>query len=91
METWIDGIGMAAGIILPVFNIPLIVKVVRRKSSRDISLLWVLGVWTCFFLMFPAALKSEDMVFRAFSVANMIMFSGVVFVTFKYRKGFPSS
>ncbi|MBU4304093.1 MAG: hypothetical protein KJ893_00480 [Candidatus Omnitrophica bacterium] len=81
-------IAFIAAIVLPLWNIPLIVRIVRRKSSQDISLLWAFGVWGCLLLMFPAALKSTDIVWKAFNISNLILFSAVVFtaVLFRSRK-----
>lgn len=77
-----------AGIILPLFNIPLIVRIIKRKSADDISLVWVFGVWICILLMSPAALTSKDVVFYWFGWMNLIFFTGVVFVTVKYHHKF---
>ena len=71
-------IALIASIILPLWNIPLIYRMVKRKSSKDISLYWAFGVWTCFLLMFPAALASSDMIWKTFNITNMILFSAVV-------------
>jgi hypothetical protein len=77
-----------AGAILPLFNIPLIIRIVKRKSADDISLVWVFGVWICILLMSPAALTSQDAAFRTFGWANLFFFTGVVFVTVKYHHKF---
>ncbi|MFH1594110.1 MAG: hypothetical protein ABID09_05395 [Candidatus Omnitrophota bacterium] len=79
-------IALIAAIILPLWNIPLIVKVIKRRSSGDISIHWAIGVWVCFILMAPAALSSSDPVWRVFNIANLILFSAVVFVVVAYRK-----
>jgi uncharacterized protein with PQ loop repeat len=79
-----------AGVILPLFNIPLIIRIVRRKSADDISLVWLFGVWICILLMTPAALHSEDSAFRAFGWTNVVFFTCVVFVTVKYHHIFKS-
>lgn len=79
-------IGLIAGIILPLFNIPLIVRIVKRKSSEDISLSWALGVWSCIVLMAPRAFTSEDMVWRIFSYINTFLFTVVVIIVLRYRK-----
>ena len=79
-------IGAVAGFILPLFNIPLILHIIRRKSSDDISLTWVLGVWICILLMTPRALTSSDLAFKLFGITNIIFFSLVVFFTVKYRR-----
>ena len=77
-----------AGILLPLFNIPLIMRIIKRKSADEISLVWVFGVWICIFLMSPAAFTSSDFAFRAFGWANVIFFTGVVGVTVKYHHRF---
>lgn len=77
--------GLIAGVVLPFFNIPLILKMRKRNSSKDISMAWALGVWTCFFLMVPSALLSSDIVFRVFGIVNFVFFSVVVFHVLKYR------
>jgi hypothetical protein len=41
-------IALIAAIALPLFNIPLIVRIIKRKSSEDMSISWALGVWICF-------------------------------------------
>ena len=86
----IDKIAFVAAIVLPLFNIPLIMRIVKRKSSKDISLWWVYGVWTCILLMASSSFQSEDVVWRFFNYNNVLFFTAVVFVTIKYRKGTPS-
>ena len=81
-----EKIALIAAIALPLWNIPLIVRVVKRKSSHDISLYWVLGVWFCFLLMAPQAFRSVDPVWRAFNIMNLILFTAVVIAVLKYRK-----
>jgi uncharacterized protein with PQ loop repeat len=82
----IEQIGIVASIAMPLWNIPLIVKIINRKSSEDISMAWVMGVWACTLLMAPAGFMSTDMAWRAFNITNLILFTGVVIVVFKYRK-----
>ena len=78
-------VGLVAGVILPLWNIPLIVRIQRRKSSQDISLSWALGVFVCLLLMFPSALLSSDVVFKVFSIVNIILFTAVVVQVVRYR------
>jgi len=75
-----------ASIILPLWNIPLIIRIIRRKSSRDISIYWVTGVWICFALMAPDGFVSEDVVWRTFNIVNFICFTIVFVVVLAYRK-----
>jgi uncharacterized protein with PQ loop repeat len=82
----IEHIGQVAAIVMPLWNIPLIVKVVRRRSSEDISMSWVMGVWICALLMAPSGFVSRDMVFRSFNIVNLILFTGVVIAVWRYRK-----
>jgi len=82
----IQKIALIAAIVLPLWNIPLIVRIIKRRSSADISIYWVLGVWTCFILMAPAAFVSPDIVWRMFNIVNLILFSIVATVVLIYRK-----
>ena len=83
----LEKIGLIAAVVLPFFNIPLIIKIVRRKSSQDISLTWVLGVWICIVLMAPSGFHSPDIIWRTFNYFNIFFFTCVLIVTLKYRKG----
>ena len=87
MKEIIEQIGFIAAVVLPFWNIPLIVKIIKRKSSQDISLSWALGVWICILLMFPSGVRSPDFTWKVFNIVNLIFFTSVVFVTLKYRKG----
>ncbi len=80
-------VAFVAAVVLPFFNIPLILKMIQRKSSKDLSLCWVLGVWTCILLMAPEGFRSEDIVWRTFNYFNVVLFSAVVVVALKYRRG----
>jgi hypothetical protein len=80
-------IALIAAIALPLFNIPLIVRVIKRRSSEDLSVHWALGVWICFLLMLPESLRSPDIVWRAFSIMNILLFTCVTAVTLIYKKG----
>ncbi len=82
----LEFLGMAGAVAMPLWNIPLIVRIIKRKSSADISLAWVWGIWTCIALMFPSSLFSADPVLRAFGTSNLVMFSFVLFVVLKYRR-----
>jgi uncharacterized protein with PQ loop repeat len=86
MDGWIEKLGLFAAVAMPVWNIPLILRIIRRRSSEDISLWWALGVWVCILLMAPSGFRSSDMVWRAFNITNMIFFTIVVIVTLTYRK-----
>ncbi|MCQ9208574.1 MAG: hypothetical protein NG712_04265 [Omnitrophica bacterium] len=79
-------LGILAAVILPFFNIPLMVRIHQRKSSKDISLVWTVGIFTCALLMLPSAIISKDLVFKLFAIMNVILFSGVVYHVVKYRK-----
>ena len=70
---------------MPLWNIPLIIRIGRRKSSKDISLSWTLGVFSCILLMLPSALASTDLIFKAFGVVNVVLFGAVVVQVLRYR------
>ncbi len=78
-------IGLIAAVILPLWNIPLIAKIIRRKSSKDISIFWATGVWICLILMAPAGFASKDLTWRVFNIVNLILFSCVVVTVLVYR------
>jgi len=78
-------IGTIASFLLPLFNIPLVLRIVKRKSSDDISIVWASGVWICILLMTPRTLTSSDLAFKLFGIMNIIFFTLVVFFTLKYR------
>ena len=82
----IEKIGILAAVILPLFNIPLIIKIIQRKSSHDFSLTWALGVWICIVLMAPSGFTSTDIVWRVFNISNLILFSFVVIAVLRYRR-----
>ena len=82
----IENMGLIASITMPLFNIPLIVKIIRRRSSTDISMSWVMGVWVCARLMAPSGFTSKDLIWRTFNIINLVLFTGVVIAVWRYRK-----
>ena len=80
-------IGLWASIILPLWDIPLIVRIVQRKSSQDISLAWAWGIWITAVMMTPSAYIKGDMLAIGFNTMNLIMLTVVLIVVVKYQKG----
>ena len=78
-------LGFVAAVVMPFWNIPLILKIQQRKSSKDLSLGWALGVFFCILLMLPAGLSSPDRTFRVFTIVNSVLFAGVVIQVIRYR------
>jgi uncharacterized protein with PQ loop repeat len=87
MEHWIKIFGLVAAVVLPLWNIPLIMRIVQRKSSEDISLWWALGVWFSLLVMAPSGFTSKDIVWKVFNITNLVLFSAVVFFTLRYHRG----
>lgn len=81
----IHKIALIAAVILPLWNIPLIIRIVRRRSSQDVSVYWVIGVWVCLLLMAPSGFVSSDIVWRVFNITNLVLFSLVVVTVLAYR------
>lgn len=79
-------VGVVASVVLPLFNIPLILKIRRRGSSKDFSLTWAFGIMGCTLLMMPSVLMTSDIVFKAFGIINFISFSTVMFYILKYHR-----
>ena len=82
----VEQIGLVASVGMPLWNIPLIIKIIKRRSSEDISMGWVMGVWACTILMAPSGFMSKDIVWRSFNIMNLILFTAVVVTVLKYRK-----
>jgi hypothetical protein len=80
-----DKIALIAAVTLPFWNIPLIWRIVERKSSQDISLAWCLGVFVCILAMAPQGLTSTDKIWRLFNIANLFWFSLVTITVIYYR------
>ena len=68
----IDKIALVASIILPLWNIPLILRIIKRRSSEDISVFWAVGVWICLLGILPSGLKSDFLVWKAFAIGNFL-------------------
>ncbi len=81
----IKELGFIGAVMLPMWNIPLIIRINQRKSAADLSLSWTLGVWGCLWMMLPSGLASIDPVFRAFTIVNVVLFTGVVVQVLRYR------
>lgn len=82
----IDTVALIASIVLPLWNIPLIIRIIKRKSSRDISIYWAFGVWICFILMAPSAFLSGELIWKLFTGINLVFFTAVVAFVFIYRR-----
>lgn len=79
-------IGLLAAVTMPLWNIPLVWRIVKRKTSNDISLGWLFGVWISILLMLPSALASDEIQLKAFAISNGFFFSLVVVAVLAYRK-----
>jgi|OM-RGC.v1.031707909 hypothetical protein len=80
-----DNISLIAAILLPFWNLPLIYRVIRRGTSSDISLWWAWGVWACMILMLPKGITSADIIFKAFTISNTVLFTIVLLVVMIYH------
>lgn len=85
-----EKIALIGGIVLPFCNIPLIVRIIKRKSSEDISIPWAIGVWICLVLMAPDGFVSDDIVWKVYNIINFILFSAVVVTVLLFRKRKPN-
>ena len=86
MANYIEKVALVAGVALPFFNIPLIVRLWQRKRAEDLSVAWAVGVWVCIVLMTPQALRSSDVAFRAYGAVNILFFTVVAFQIVWYRR-----
>ena len=79
-------VSFIAAVVLPFWNLPLILRVIKRRSSEDISIFWAVGVWVCLLLMAPAGFTSPDIIWKVFSIINFVFFSLVLVVVLLFRK-----
>ena len=86
MANYIEKVALVAGVVLPFFNVPLIIRLWQRKRAEDLSVAWAVGVWICIVLMTPQALRSTDVAFRAYGVVNVLFFTVVAFQIVWYRR-----
>ncbi len=80
-------LGLIGAVALRFWDIPLIVRIIKRRSSKDVSLFWVIGVWVCFVLMAPSGFTTKDMVWRVFNITNLVLFTAVFVVVLVYYNG----
>jgi uncharacterized protein with PQ loop repeat len=80
-------IGFWAAIIMPLWDIPLIMRIISRKSSQDISLGWIVGLWSSSVLMAPSSFITGDKIAMGFNTVNVTLLTAVLIAVFKYRKG----
>ena len=80
-----ETIGLYAGIMLPLWDIPLIVRILRRRSAADISLWWAWGIWLSSVLMAPSAFVAHNPIAIGFNIVNVLTLSVVLFVVVKYQ------
>lgn len=78
-------LGLVSAVVLPFFNIPLIVRIIRRRSSQDISLVWAIGVWVCIIGMFPSSISSTDRIMVIYSIVNTVFFTATVAVVLYFH------
>ncbi|MFA5068618.1 MAG: hypothetical protein WC300_06095 [Candidatus Omnitrophota bacterium] len=79
-------ISLIAGIALPFWNIPLIARIIKRRSAEDISLLWGIGVWTSLLFMLPHGLITDEIVLRCFTISNFLLFTITFIIVLIYHK-----
>lgn len=82
---WIGIIGIVGSILMPLFNIPMIVRIIRRKSSQDFSLVGAAGLFSCMLLMLPQALRSEEISFKLLNFISVIVFGILIVSIIRYR------
>ena len=85
MRDYAEMLGVAGAVLMPVWNIPLMWRIYKRRSADDISLGWLFGIWGCLLLMLPSSLETTNIVLKSYGVANLAMFTFVVIVVLKYR------
>ena len=81
----VDTLATVAGSALPLFDISLIVYIMKRKSSKDISIIWAVGLWATSVAMAPAGIMSPHWASKAFNTVNVAMLTVLMGAVIKYR------
>jgi uncharacterized protein with PQ loop repeat len=81
----INKLGMVSAVLMPFFDIPLIWRIMKRKSSEDISIVWTFGIWICILGMLPSSLVSSDPILKVFAIVNTVLFTAVVVAVVRYH------
>ncbi len=82
---FLKNLAFIASVVIPLFNVPLIARMIQRKSSADLSMVWLFGVLSCLLLMLPYGIVTEDQVMKYFAIVNASVFSIVVLVAVFFR------
>lgn len=86
MKGLFENISTIAAAVLPLFDIPLILHIMKRRSSKDISVLWAVGLWVTSIALAPAGILNPNWASKLFNIVNVIMLTILVVVVWKYRK-----
>ena len=73
------------GAMMPLWNIPFVINILKMKSSHEVSLVWMFGVWISILCLLPQSLKSLELNFKIFGILNITLFSLVLIVVLYYR------
>lgn len=82
-------LGYICSMIVPVFHIPLIMKLVRKKSSQEWSLLSVIGFWIATLGIQPWALMTDDRALTILNTLSLMFISVELVLVIKYRRNVP--
>jgi MtN3 and saliva related transmembrane protein len=83
-DIW-DIIGYIAGILCAIQNIPQIYKLYQTKSSKDISIHFlVIGIISGF-LWIIYSINEKNIPVLLFGISEVILLGIVLFLTYKYR------
>jgi MtN3 and saliva related transmembrane protein len=85
-ETWIQVIGLAAGVCTAISLLPQLIKIVREKRAEQLSLFYLftlllgLGLWIAY-----GVLRS-DLPIILTNIASALLNVSVIVLSVKYRK-----
>jgi uncharacterized protein with PQ loop repeat len=88
MNHYLKSFGMVSAIAMPLFDVPLVIRIIQRKSAEDISLVWVFGIEFCILGMLPSSLLSIDPILKAFAIVNTLLFTAVFIAVLCYHPAF---
>ncbi len=84
MINFITALGYAAGIITTVALLPQVVRILRTKQTRDISLVWVLAMTLGVALWLLYGIEKNDTAIIAANSITLMLFLIILFCKFRY-------
>ncbi len=82
---FIKDLGTASSMVVPLFHIPLILKLYKKKSSQEWSVISVCGFWISTLGIQPWAMMTSDKALTILNSLSLLFISVEVVLVLRYR------